>query len=88
MTSKRTGSKDTNGIAVGAATVLVSFGFLIYKGTKLYLDRDVKMKWKEVNETFSGTFGEDLEDHQAYVNIHKYDFTGLHADTLCSHAQT
>jgi len=24
-----------------------------------------------VNDTFVGTFGEDLEDHQVYVNIHK-----------------
>jgi len=43
----------------------------IYKYTNLYLDKEIKMKWQEVNETFAGTFGEELEDHQVYVNIHK-----------------
>jgi len=45
----------------------------IYKDTKLYLDKDIKMKWQEVNETFASTFGEGLEDSQVYVNIHKSD---------------
>ena len=44
----------------------------IYEDTKLYLDKDIKLKWQEVNETFAGTFGEDLEDRQVYMNIHKY----------------
>lgn len=46
---------------------------LIYEGTKLYLDKDIKLNWKEVNETFIGTSGEDLEDRQVYVRIHKSD---------------
>lgn len=43
----------------------------IYEDTKLFLDKDIKLKWQEVNEAFAGTFREDLEDRQAYVNIHK-----------------
>ena len=49
----------------------MSSNLLIYEDKKLYLDKDIKMKWQEVNETFTCTFGEDLEDHQVYVNIHK-----------------
>lgn len=62
MASKRIGSQDTNGIAAGAVAEQVSSGFPIYEDTKLYLDKDIKLKWQEVNETFIGTFGEDLED--------------------------
>ena len=43
----------------------------IYEDTKLFLDKDIKLKWQEVNEAFAGTFREDLEDFQVYVNIHK-----------------
>jgi hypothetical protein len=71
MASKRTGSQDTDGIAAGAAVEQVSSSLPIYEDTKLYLDKDIKLKWQEVNETFTGTFGEDLEDRQVYVNIHK-----------------
>ena len=45
----------------------------IYEDTKLILEKDIKLKWKEVNDAFPSTFGEDLEDHQVYVNIHKSD---------------
>ena len=44
---------------------------LIYEDNKLIIDKDIKLKQKEVNDAFSGTFGEDLEDHQFYVNIQK-----------------
>jgi len=44
----------------------------IYEDTKLILDKDIKLKWKEVNDAFVSTFWEDLKDHQVYVNIHKY----------------
>jgi len=43
----------------------------IYKDTKLIIDKYIKMKWKEVNAIFLGTFGKDLEDYKVYVNIHK-----------------
>jgi len=46
----------------------------IYEDTKMIIDKDIKLKWKEVNDAFSGTFREDLEDHKVYVNIHKTGF--------------
>lgn len=73
MASKREGSKDTNKSAIGAAAERVSSSLLIYEDTKLILDKDIKLKWQEVNDAFTGTFGEDLEDHQVYMNIHKSD---------------
>ncbi|MCY6525026.1 hypothetical protein, partial [Actinobacillus pleuropneumoniae] len=71
MASKRVGSKDTDGSATGATVERVSTSFLIYEDTKLIVEKDIKMKWQEVNDAFAGTFGEYLEDHQVYVNIHK-----------------
>lgn len=50
----------------------MSFSLLIYEDTKLLLDKDIKLKWQEVNEAFTGTFEEDLEDRQVYMNIHKF----------------
>lgn len=71
MASKISGSKDTDGSAVGAVVEHVFARLPIYEDTKLFLDKDINMKWQEVNEAFTVTFGEDLEDHQVYVNIQK-----------------
>lgn len=71
MASKRTGSQNTIGMATGATTEQVSSGLPIYEDTQLYLDKDIKLKWQEVNETFACNFREYLEDRQIYVNFHK-----------------
>lgn len=71
MVSKRERSQDTDGNAAGAAVERVSSSLLIYEDTKLFLDKDIKLKCQDVNEAFIGTFEEDLEDLQVYVNIHK-----------------
>lgn len=62
MAFKRVRSKDTNGSAIGAVVERVSTSLSIYEDTKLIVDKDIKLKWKEVNDAFVGTFGEDLED--------------------------
>jgi len=41
------------------------------KDAKLYLDKDIKLKWQQVNETFACTFREDLKDREVYMHIHK-----------------
>ena len=71
MASKRVGSKDTDGSATRVVVEGVSTSLSIYEDTKLIVDKDIKLKWQEVNDAFARTFGEDLEDHQVYVNIHK-----------------
>ena len=43
----------------------------IYEDTKLFIDKDIKMKWQDINDTFLGTFEENMEDRRVYVNIHK-----------------
>ena len=63
MASKGAGSKDTKGSATGATIERVFTSFPIYEDTKLIVDKDIKLKWQEVNDEFVGTFGEDLEDH-------------------------
>ena len=72
MASKRAMSKDTNGSATGDAVEQVSMILLIYEDTKMLVDKEIKLERKEINDTFSGTFGEDLEGRRVYVNIHKY----------------
>ena len=62
MSSKRTGSEDTDGVAARTTVEQVSSSMPIFEDTKLYIDKDIKMKWQEVNETFAGTYGEYLED--------------------------
>ena len=71
MASKRIGSQDTDGVLAGGEVELVSSSLPIYEDIKLYLDKGIKLKWQLVNEAFTGTFREDLEDRQGYVNIQK-----------------
>lgn len=71
MAFERSGSKDTNRNETRAAAEWVSTSLLIYEDTKKIVDKDINQKWQEVNDAFSGTFGEDLEDREVYVNIHK-----------------
>lgn len=71
MASKRAGSKDTNESAIGHAVEQVSMCLSIYEETKLIVDKEIKLKWQDINDTFSGTFGEDLEERRVHVNIHK-----------------
>jgi len=71
MASKRAGSKDTYRSVIAEAVEQVFMIFPIYEDTKLIIDKDIKMKWQDINDTFSRTFEEDLEDRRVYVNIHK-----------------
>lgn len=71
MASKRAGSQGTDGNVARATVEWVSSSLSIYANTKLYLDRDIKLNWQDVNEEFAGTFEEDLKYCQVYVNIHK-----------------
>ena len=71
MASKRMRSKDTVESAIGDAVKKVSMSFPIYEDTKIFIVKEINMKWKDINETFSGTFEEKLEDRRVYVNIHK-----------------
>lgn len=61
MASKKTGSKDTYESATRAAVERASLSLLIYEDTKLIVDKDIKLKWKEVNDTFTSTFREDIK---------------------------
>lgn len=71
MASNREGSKDTIENAIGDAVEQGFMSFPIYEDTKFFIDKEIKMKWKDINNTFSGTFEENLEDRRVYVNIHK-----------------
>jgi len=71
LSSKRIGSQDTDGVAAGAVVGQGSSTLSIYEDTMLYLEKDIKLKWKEVNETFAGSFGEYLEYCWVYMNIQK-----------------
>ena len=70
LASKRARSKDTIGKATGDEVEQVSMSLSIYEETKLLVEKYIKLKWQDINDTFLGTFGEDLEDHRVYVNIH------------------
>lgn len=71
MASKTTGSKDTKESTTRDVVEQVSISFPIYEDTKLLVDKYIKMKWQDINDEFSGTFGKDLGEHRVYVNIHK-----------------
>lgn len=62
MASKRAGSKDTKGSAPGVTIERMFTSLLNYEDAKLIVDKDIKLKWQEVNYAFAVTFWEDLED--------------------------
>jgi len=47
MASRRAESKDTIESATRDAVEQVSMRLLIYEDTKLFIDKDIKMKWKK-----------------------------------------
>jgi len=71
MASKRARSKNTNGSAIGVAIERVSASLPIYQDSKVIVDKNINLKWQEINDEFVGTFGDDLRDYQVYMNIHK-----------------
>lgn len=72
MASKRVGSKDTVESETRDAVEKLSMRLHIYEDIKIFIDKDIKMKWQEINDTFSGTFEENIEDRRVYINIHKF----------------
>jgi len=45
--------------------------FPVYADTQLFIEKDMNITWQEIKDIFAGSFKEDLEDQQVYVNIHK-----------------
>ena len=43
----------------------------IYADTQLFLEKHMKITLQEIKDIFAGSFKEDMEDWQVYVNIHK-----------------
>ncbi len=71
MVSKRDRSKDTIESSTGDVVEHVQMNLPIYANTQLFVEKDMKITWKEINDIFAGTFKEYLEDRKVYVNIHK-----------------
>jgi len=88
VASKRAGLKDTIGSATGETVEQVSMSFPVYEDTKLFIERDIMMKWQEINDTFSGTFEEDLEDVGSMSTSTNLAYTKLHASISHFHART
>lgn len=44
---------------------------LVYTDTHLFIEKDIKISWQDINTIFADGFEENLEDRQVYVNIHK-----------------
>lgn len=49
----------------------------IYEDNKLFIDKEIKISWQDINNIFSSTFEENLEDHRVYVNTHKSGLYGV-----------
>lgn len=72
MDSKRAWSKDTIKSAIGDMFEQMSMSLPIYEETKFFIDKDIKIEWQDINDIFSCTFEENLEDRRVYVNVHKF----------------
>lgn len=71
MPSKRAWLKENIESVTRDAVEQVSIGLPMYEDSKLFIDKENKMKWKYTSNIFLGTFEENLGDEGVYVNIHK-----------------
>lgn len=71
MASKRVGSKGTIESTSWDVVKQVYMNLPIYEDTKLFIDKEIKIKWQDINDIISDTFEENLENRRVYVNIHK-----------------
>lgn len=71
MDSKKAGSKDTVESSTRDVVEQGSMSLPVYIDTHLFIKKDIKITWKDINTIFSCSFEENIEDRQVYVNIHK-----------------
>lgn len=45
--------------------------FPVYANTQSFIEKDMKITWQEIKDTFVDSFQEYLEDWQIYANIQK-----------------
>lgn len=88
MASKRVGLKDTIESTTKYVVKQTSKSLSIYEDTELFIEKEVKMKWKDINDILLGTSEENLEDRRVNINIHKFTCTELHAGIPHFHAKT
>jgi len=71
MAFKRARSKDTTKSSTGDVVEKFSMSLPMYTYTHLFIEKDIKITWQDINTIFAGNFEENLEDRQVYVNIQK-----------------
>ena len=74
MASRRDGSKDTVERSTGDVVEQLSMSLPIYTNTHQFIDKYINITWKYINNTFTSSFEENMEDQHVYVNIHKSGF--------------
>lgn len=60
MASKRAGSKYTVESSNRDMVEQGSMSFPVYTDTHMFIDKDIKITWKDINNTFSSNFEENL----------------------------
>ena len=88
MASKREGSKETIESTTGYVFEKVYMSFLIYEDTTLFIDKEINIKWKDVNDIFLGIFEDNLEDAESMSTYIGLACTRLHTSTPHFHAWT
>jgi len=69
---------------------VVEQGFMslpMYIDTYMFIEKYIEITWQYINTIFVGSFKENLEDCQVYVNIHKsglYKVAYRHPTILCA----
>jgi len=71
MASKRVGSKDIVESSTGDVVEQLSMSLPIYANKHMFIEKDIKITWQDINNIFAGSFEDNLEDQQVYFNIHK-----------------
>jgi len=62
MASNKDASKKTAKRSIGEVVKKTSMDFPVYTDTQLFIEMGTTLKWKQIKDTFTEIFKEELED--------------------------
>lgn len=71
MASKRARSKDTVESITRDVVEQGSMSLPMYTDTHMFIEKDIKIAWKDINTIFLGSSEENLKDQQVHANTLK-----------------
>lgn len=85
MVSNRSRSNDTIESETGDVVEQVSMILPFYEDTKLFIDKEIKMKWQDINDNFQEHLMRIWKTIESMSTFTSLAYSGLHAGILRFH---